>query len=68
MKMSKIKEMTTEEIVRLQDELNQERLKLKIQSKTGQLDNPSRLTLIRKDVARIKTEMTARANAVNADS
>ena len=43
-------------------------LKLKIQSKTGQLDNPSRLTLIRKDVARIKTEMTARANTANADS
>ena len=66
MKMSEIKEMTTEEIVRLQGELKQERLKLKIQSKTGQLDNPSRLTMIRKDVARIKTEMTARAKAASA--
>jgi large subunit ribosomal protein L29 len=61
MKMSQIKEMTDPEITHLLDELKKEKFNLRIQSRTGQLEKTARITQIRKDIARISTEMTARA-------
>jgi large subunit ribosomal protein L29 len=55
MKIAQIKEMTDAELANLLEELQKERLNLKIQSKTGQLENPARFKQIRKDIARIKT-------------
>ncbi len=61
MKMKEVREMTTEELVKAIAEMQQETLNLQIQSKTGQLENPTKIRQIRRDIARIKTEMTARA-------
>jgi len=60
MKMSKIKEMTNDELVSQIKELQDESLKLKIQVKTGQIKNPVRINDIRKDIARIKTQQNAK--------
>lgn len=63
MKMKDVKEMTDPELTRLVGELLRERLNLRIQSKTGQLHNSARLRQIRRDVARIQTEVRQRAGA-----
>ncbi len=63
MKMNDVREMTDPELDRLVGELRQERLNLRIQSRTGQLHNSARLRQIRRDVARIRTEMRRRAPA-----
>lgn len=60
MKMQKIKEMTGAELDNMLGDLRKEKLNLHIQSRTGQLENPARFTQIRKDIARIQTEQTAR--------
>lgn len=61
MKMSEIREMTDPELEHMARELQQERLTLNIQSRTGQLQNPARIRQIRRDVARIRTEQTVRS-------
>ncbi len=43
-------------------ELRREQFQLRMQRGAGQLANPSRFNLIRKDIARIKTFLTERAN------
>ena len=63
MKAAEIKNMTNEELDKLVVSNKDEILKLRIQGKTGQLENSARISLLKKDVARVKTELTARANA-----
>lgn len=52
--------MTTSELERMIETLKKESLNLKIQGKTGQLKNSARITAIRKEIARIKTELRKR--------
>jgi large subunit ribosomal protein L29 len=55
MKPQEIKELTVEEIqLRLEDLLD-ELANLRIQQATQQLANPSRVQMVKKDIARIKT-------------
>lgn len=42
-----------------------EQMNLRFQKAIGQMEKPNRLREIRKDLARVKTEMTARANAAS---
>jgi large subunit ribosomal protein L29 len=44
-------------------ELKQEALNLRISQQSGQLENPARITLIRKEIARIETIITERSRA-----
>ena len=60
MKMKEVREMTDEELVKAVADLQEESLNLQIQSKTGQLENPARVRQVRRDIARVKTEITAR--------
>ena len=61
MKIKEISEMTTEELLTKRRDLRQERLHLRLQQQSGQLEQPSRLRLVRRDVARIETVLTRRA-------
>lgn len=61
MKISEIREMTDPELVRQAGEFQQERLKLKVQGRTGELKGTARISQIRKDIARIRTEQKVRA-------
>ncbi|MBG70803.1 MAG: 50S ribosomal protein L29 [Roseibacillus sp.] len=60
MKISEIRELSTEELqVRLRD-LKQERLNLRLQQSTGQLENSARLRLVRREAARVMTTLSER--------
>jgi large subunit ribosomal protein L29 len=62
MKIKEIAEMSTDELLTKRRDLRQERLHLRLQQQSGQLEQPSRLRLIRRDVARIETMLSHRAN------
>jgi large subunit ribosomal protein L29 len=63
MKAKEIKQMTKEELENSLDGLFRERLNLRVQAKTGQLQNSARILHIRRDIARIRTELRSRALA-----
>ena len=62
MKMKEITELSTDELLTKRRDLRQERLHLRLQQQSGQLEQPSRLRLLRRDVARIETVLSTRAN------
>ena len=64
MKYSEIRDLSVDELIAKRSELKQEAFSLRLQQRSGQLENPSRLTFIRKDLARIETELTAKSTAV----
>lgn len=55
MKVSEIRDLTSAELNVKLSELKVELFNLRFQHAINQLDNPLRLNLIRKDIARIKT-------------
>ncbi len=60
MKFKDIQEMTTDELLTRKRDLRQESLHLRLQQQSGQLEQPSRMRLLRRDVARVETVMTER--------
>ena len=61
MKIKELREQSVDELNRASRGLKHESLTLRLQQSTGQLENPSRLKLIRREVARIETIKTERA-------
>lgn len=61
MENKQIREMTDVELVAKLGELRREKLNLKIQSRTGQLEKTAQVRQVRRDIARVLTEQTARA-------
>jgi len=55
MKNNDIRKLTTDELNKKIDENKQELLNLRFQQSTGNLEKPSRLRELRKEVARMKT-------------
>ena len=53
--------MSVDELSARKRDLRQETLHLRLQQQSGQLERPSRLRLLRRDVARIETALTQRA-------
>jgi large subunit ribosomal protein L29 len=49
-----------EELLTKRRDLRQESLHLRLQQQSGQLEQPSRLRLLRRDLARIETELSQR--------
>ncbi len=62
MKIKELREMTVEELGTKRREMKHEMFNLRIQQQSGQLENPARIHLLRKDIARIETIITERAN------
>ena len=60
MKFKDIQEMSSDELLTKKRDLRQESLHLRLQQQSGQLEQPSRLKLLRRDVARIETVLTTR--------
>ena len=58
--MKEIIEMSTDELLTKRRDLRQESLHLRLQQQSGQLEQPSRLRLLRRDVARIETVLSQR--------
>jgi large subunit ribosomal protein L29 len=61
MKIKDIRERTDEELTGLLQELREEKFKLAIASRTGQLENSARIRTVRRDIAKVLTEVNARA-------
>ena len=59
MKAAEVKKLTDAELIEKLGELDKELLNLRLQAKTGQIENTSSIREARKTVARIKTEQTA---------
>jgi large subunit ribosomal protein L29 len=55
MKVNKVREMSVDELKLKNDEVTKELFNLKFQLHTGRLENSAKITLARKDIARIKT-------------
>jgi len=64
MKMKEITELSSDELLTKRRDLRQERLHLRLQQQSGQLEQPSRLRLLRRDIARIETELAQRAKQI----
>ena len=64
MKIKEIVEMSMDELLTKKRDLRQESLHLRLQQQSGQLEQPSRLRLVRRDVARIETVLSQRAKTV----
>jgi large subunit ribosomal protein L29 len=62
MKFKEIQEMSTDELLTRKRDLRQEGLHLRLQQQSGQLEQPSRMRLLRRDVARVETVLSQRNN------
>ena len=59
--------MSSDELLTKKRDLRQESLHLRLQQQSGQLEQPSRLRLLRRDVARIETVLSQRAHEGSGD-
>ncbi|HEC98636.1 MAG TPA: 50S ribosomal protein L29 [Nitrospirae bacterium] len=58
MKPSDLKNMTAEELLQKEKDLRKELFNLRFQQATGEIQNPKRITVVRKSIARILTIIT----------
>ncbi len=63
MKANEIKDLSVEELQSKAAELEQEVFNLRFQLHTGHLENSSKLSQVRKDVARVKTVLNQKLGA-----
>lgn len=66
MKASKVRDLSVEELGKREAELKEEIYNLRFQNRTGQLENPMRLRLSRRELARVKTILKAKGGAAAA--
>jgi large subunit ribosomal protein L29 len=55
MKKEQMRELTREELLQRKSELEEERFNLRLQKASKELDNPLRLRMLRRELARINT-------------
>lgn len=60
MRSSEIKDLESQELADKLKEARSELFNLRFQLATGQLDNPQRISAVKKDIARLLTEARAR--------
>ena len=63
MKMIEIKPLSIQELKEKAETLEEELFNLRFQEKMGQLSNPMRLRIVRRDIARIKTLIHEKTSA-----
>ncbi|MEP6956813.1 MAG: 50S ribosomal protein L29 [Chthoniobacterales bacterium] len=62
MKFKEIHELSSDELQTKKREMRQESLHLRLQQQSGQLEQPSRLRLLRRQVAQLETVLAERAH------
>ena len=65
MKYKDIRELSDEELAQKLEDGRAELFNLRFQMATRQLDNTARVTLVKRDIARVQTEMRARQIAAD---
>ena len=63
MKAQEIRAMSTDQVHQKLVDLRKEQMNLRFQLASGQLEKSHRCNEVRKDIARLKTEMSARLSA-----
>lgn len=66
MKLEELKEKTTTELADERRDLKIEMMNLRVQKASGQLENPARIKIVRKTIARIETLLSERRISQNA--
>ena len=66
MKIKEIRELTPAELASRKQELKQEMFHLRIQQQSGQLEKPSLLRSLRREVAQVETILTSKKSATAA--
>ena len=64
MNVSEFRNLTEEELSVRRDELKRELFNLRVQATSGQLEKPSRIKELRRDVARLETVLSERRREV----
>ncbi|MEX2581107.1 MAG: 50S ribosomal protein L29 [Verrucomicrobiales bacterium] len=65
-KTNDLREQSVDELATRRRELKEEALNLRVQKESGQLENPSRLRQLRREVAIIETLLTEKRRAAEA--
>ena len=68
MKIVDVRNFTDSELVAKKKDARQEYFNLRLQQQTGALEKPSRLTDLRKDVAKLETVLSERRLGLKVDS
>ena len=58
MKIKEVREKSVEDLADARRSMKQETFNLRIQQKSGQLENPARIKVLRRSIARIETVLT----------
>ena len=66
MKPAEIRELSAEDLTAKLKEAREELFNLRFQMATSQLDNTARVKTVKRDIARVQTEIRAREIAANA--
>jgi large subunit ribosomal protein L29 len=61
-KSSALRAMTVDELNRKEQDLRKELFNLRFQQVTGEIENPMRIRTVRKDIAKVLTIKTEKAN------
>ncbi len=67
MKATEIRALSVEELDKKLVELKKDLFNLRLQNATNQLDNPSKINDVKKDIARVKTIIREKLSASSAD-
>ena len=65
MRADEIREMGRDDVVKRISELEEEQFRLRFRSATEPLEDPLRLRVIRRDIARLKTVLREKAETTN---
>ena len=68
MKIKEIRDLSREELAARKHQLREESFHLRIQQQSGQLEKPSQLHAIRREVARVETVLSEKTKAASAVS
>ncbi|OFV83408.1 MAG: 50S ribosomal protein L29 [Acidobacteria bacterium RBG_13_68_16] len=60
MKAKELREKSIEELRNSQTELKEQLFKLRFQKATGQIQNPAKIRMVRRDIARLETILAER--------
>ena len=63
MKIKEIRDLSKEELAARKHQLREESFHLRIQQQSGQLEKPSQIRAIRREVARLETVLKQKASA-----
>ena len=63
MKAAELRDLGADELGTKERELTDELFRMRIQKSMGQLENPDKIRMVRRDLARVKTVLTQKRNA-----